>query len=60
VLVWAERLLTAWSIIFYHLLFFDSDVCLLEDLSTKVNNEGSPNYTECLSNGDRNPGVRLC
>lgn len=34
----------------------NDDVCLLEDLSTKVNNEGSPNRTECLSNGDRNPG----
>ena len=56
-LVWAERLLTAWSVIILSSFFFDSDVCLLEDLSTKVNNEGSPNRTECLSNGDRNPGV---
>ena len=58
-LVWAERFLTAWIMIinFYHLLSFDSDVCILEDLSTKVNEEGSPNHTECLSNGDRNPGV---
>ncbi|XP_067049311.1 uncharacterized protein [Acropora muricata] len=34
----------------------ENDVCLLEDLSTKVNKEGSPNRTECLSNGDRIPG----
>ncbi|XP_044178387.1 uncharacterized protein LOC122960330 isoform X2 [Acropora millepora] len=34
----------------------NDDVCLLEDPSTKENKEGSPNRTECLSNGDRNPG----